>query len=94
MPDLSAGVSDRGLRHERNEDAVFVAADGPRAVAVVCDGVSLSAAPHVASQVAAQAAGEWLLQVVRGAVRRTASASRRWPKDSVAAATPSPACRG
>ena len=25
---LVAGVSDRGLRHERNEDAVFVAADG------------------------------------------------------------------
>ena len=60
-----AGVSDRGLRHERNEDAVFVAADGGRAVAVavVCDGVSVSAAPHVASQVAADTAGRRLFDL-------------------------------
>jgi serine/threonine protein phosphatase PrpC len=59
-----AGVSDRGLRHERNEDAVFVAAEAGRAVAVVCDGVSVSAAPHVASQVAADTAGERLLHLL------------------------------
>ena len=39
----AAGVSDRGLRHHRNEDAMAVAAeqapDGPMVVAVVCDGV-------------------------------------------------------
>ena len=39
-----AGVSDRGLRHSRNEDAMhFAVADtdaGPVAVAIVCDGVS------------------------------------------------------
>ncbi len=63
----AAGVSDRGLRHVRNEDAMFVAVDGRRAVAVVCDGVSVSAAPHVASQVAADAAGHWLLEVIRRA---------------------------
>jgi serine/threonine protein phosphatase PrpC len=61
-----AGVSDRGLRHQRNEDAVFVAAAGRCAVAVVCDGVSVSAAPEVAAQVAAEVAGEWLLELVRG----------------------------
>jgi serine/threonine protein phosphatase PrpC len=60
----AAGVSDRGLRHARNEDAVFVAADGTVAVAVVCDGVSVSAAPQVASQVAAETAGRRLVQVV------------------------------
>ena len=59
-----AGVSDRGLRHARNEDAVFVAGEGGRAVAVVCDGVSVSAAPHVASQVAAETAGGSLLDLV------------------------------
>ena len=40
----AAGVSDRGLRHHRNEDAMALAAeqapDGPAVVAVVCDGVS------------------------------------------------------
>ncbi len=56
----AAGVSDRGLRHHRNEDAMALAAeqapDGPAVVAVVCDGVSSSARPDEASQVAAQAA--------------------------------------
>jgi serine/threonine protein phosphatase PrpC len=55
----AAGVSDRGLRHHRNEDAMALAAeqapDGPAVVAVVCDGVSSSARPDEASQVAAQA---------------------------------------
>ena len=40
----AAGVSDRGLRHHRNEDAMALAAEeqspnGPVVVAVVCDGV-------------------------------------------------------
>ena len=61
----AAGISDRGLRHARNEDALFLAVDDRRTVAVVCDGVSVSAAPHVASQVAADAAGHWLLETVR-----------------------------
>ena len=49
-------VSDRGLVHERNEDALFVRVEvggRVRTVAVVCDGVSTSAAPQVAAQVAA-----------------------------------------
>jgi serine/threonine protein phosphatase PrpC len=53
----AGGVSDRGLVHRRNEDALFVHASEGGAVVVVCDGVSMSAAPHVASAVAAAAAG-------------------------------------
>jgi serine/threonine protein phosphatase PrpC len=56
----AAGVSDRGLRHHRNEDAMALAAEqapnGPAVVAVVCDGVSSSARPDEASLAAAQAA--------------------------------------
>lgn len=54
-----AAVSDRGVRHHRNEDAVAVAADeapGGRAVLVVCDGVSSSQDSDAASLAAAQAA--------------------------------------
>ncbi|MEV4611942.1 PP2C family serine/threonine-protein phosphatase [Kitasatospora sp. NPDC049258] len=61
-----AGVSDRGLRHHRNEDAFTVAGtalpDGaPAVIAVVCDGVSSSARPDEASATAVDAACESLL---------------------------------
>ncbi|ASU85862.1 serine/threonine-protein phosphatase [Nocardiopsis gilva YIM 90087] len=52
-----AGVSDRGLRHHRNEDAMAVLTpDGPEpaVVAVVCDGVSTSPHPEQAAHVAAE----------------------------------------
>jgi serine/threonine protein phosphatase PrpC len=56
----AAGVSDKGVRHQRNEDAMALAsgqaADGPVVVAVVCDGVSSSARPDEASRAAAAAA--------------------------------------
>jgi serine/threonine protein phosphatase PrpC len=55
---LLAGVTDRGLRHHRNEDAMALAttqlAGGPAAVAVVCDGVSGSVRPDEAARVTAQ----------------------------------------
>ena len=61
---LLAGVTDRGLRHQRNEDAmelaVAQAGDGPVIVAVVCDGVSTSVRPDEASLAAAQAAEQVL----------------------------------
>ena len=65
-----AGVTDRGLRHHRNEDAMALgtantAAAGPAVVAVVCDGVSSSAQPDEASLAAAQAAAGVLLAAVR-----------------------------
>ena len=66
---MLAGVTDRGLRHHRNEDAMALATaeleDGPAAVAVVCDGVSSSQRPDEASLAAAQAAVRVLLTGVR-----------------------------
>ncbi|MFS4097409.1 protein phosphatase 2C domain-containing protein [Streptomyces sp. AF1A] len=61
-----AAVSDRGLRHHRNEDAFTVGhttlPDGtPAALAVVCDGVSSATRPDDASTAASQAAGDTLL---------------------------------
>jgi len=53
-----AGVSDRGLRHSRNEDAMdFAVADietGPIVVAIVSDGVSSAPRPDEASGLAVQ----------------------------------------
>lgn len=52
-----AAVSDRGRTHHRNEDAFALHADaGFPIVAVVCDGVSSTVNPDVASQAAADAA--------------------------------------
>ncbi|MEE1938064.1 protein phosphatase 2C domain-containing protein [Streptomyces sp. TRM 70361] len=62
----AAAVSDRGLRHHRNEDSFAVASaglpDGSAApVAVVCDGVSSAIRPDEASAAAAEAACASLL---------------------------------
>ena len=66
---MVAGVTDRGLRHPRNEDAMALAIAetraGPAVVAVVCDGVSSSPRPDEASLTAAQAAVRVLLDAVR-----------------------------
>ena len=66
---LLAGVTDRGLRHARNEDAMALAtADapgGPIAIAVVCDGVSTSPRSDDASLAAAQASVRALLTSAR-----------------------------
>jgi serine/threonine protein phosphatase PrpC len=65
----AAGVTDRGLRHHRNEDAMALASeqtpDGLVVVAVVCDGVSSSPRGADASLAAAQAALPVLLEAVR-----------------------------
>jgi PPM family protein phosphatase len=54
-----AGVSDRGNRHERNEDAIALKfIDDRTAILVVCDGVSSSQHPELASQAAATACVE------------------------------------
>ena len=66
---LLAGVTDRGLRHRRNEDAMALATAaapaGQVAIAVVCDGVSSSPRPDEASLAAAQAAVRVLLTATR-----------------------------
>lgn len=53
----AAAVTDRGLRHHRNEDAMWLVARGPDLDVVVCDGVSSSFDPDVASQTAVDSAG-------------------------------------
>ncbi|AZM46101.1 protein phosphatase [Streptomyces sp. WAC 06738] len=57
-----AAVSDRGLRHHRNEDFFAIAGTAlpngaPATVAVVCDGVSSAGRPDEASAAASVAAG-------------------------------------
>ncbi|MFD3661190.1 PP2C family protein-serine/threonine phosphatase [Streptomyces sp. NPDC058659] len=64
--DTVAAVSDRGLRHHRNEDAFAVSATtlpggSPATLAIVCDGVSSATRPDEASAAAARAAGASLL---------------------------------
>jgi serine/threonine protein phosphatase PrpC len=80
----SAGVSDRGLRHSRNEDAMALTATLDGVAAVVCDGVSSSNRPEDASRVAAdtgaaalaelRAAGADAETATRTAVARAAEA--------------------
>ncbi|MGW1288049.1 protein phosphatase 2C domain-containing protein [Streptomyces sp. NPDC002586] len=73
-----AAVSDRGLRHHRNEDAFTVGhtalPDGtPATLAVVCDGVSSATRPDDASSAASRAAGDTLLAALpRGTHPQTA----------------------
>jgi serine/threonine protein phosphatase PrpC len=57
---LAAAVTDRGLRHHRNEDAMWLAVRGTDIDVVVCDGVSASYDPDVASATAANEAGRLL----------------------------------
>lgn len=51
-----AGVTDRGLRHYRNEDYVVLREWEGGAILVVCDGVSSSQQPDLAAAVAAERA--------------------------------------
>jgi serine/threonine protein phosphatase PrpC len=60
-----AGVTDRGLLHERNEDALFISSDDGAAVVVICDGVSSSTDPQTAAQVAADVAGRSLVAALQ-----------------------------
>lgn len=60
----AAGVSDRGLRHSRNEDAMALKAAGDLTVGVVCDGVSASPRPDQAASVAAETGAATLVQAL------------------------------
>jgi serine/threonine protein phosphatase PrpC len=66
---MVAGVTHRGLRHSRNEDAMALATaepgGGPAVVAAVCDGVSTAAHSDQASLAAVRAAAAVLLAAVR-----------------------------
>jgi serine/threonine protein phosphatase PrpC len=73
---VGAAVSDRGLRHSRNEDAVALAAAGRAVVAVVSDGVSTAPRPDEASMLAVRtAAGVLAEQLDSGADAETATAT-------------------
>ncbi len=51
-----AGITDRGVRRHRNEDAFAIAAVGGRIVAAVCDGVASTANSDQAARAAADTA--------------------------------------
>lgn len=70
----AAAVTDRGLRHARNEDAYALARHAEHYAVVVCDGVSSSANPDVAAGTAANAMIE---------VLATALGERQWPARDV-----------
>ena len=90
-----AGVSDRGLRHHQNEDAMAIAAvqdtGGPVAVAVVCDGVSSSSQPAEAAMrvlLAAARTGADLLDASTAAIsaaQKAVAALAGGPGDSPSA---------
>jgi serine/threonine protein phosphatase PrpC len=63
---VAAGISDRGRHHRRNEDAFRLESVAGAIVAVVCDGVSTSAAPELASQRAVDAAARVLVVEIEG----------------------------
>jgi serine/threonine protein phosphatase PrpC len=67
-----AMVSDKGLRHHRNEDAAAIRAAEGFSVLVVCDGVSTTANPDQASAAAAPALAQ---AVVAGLSDREPSAA-------------------
>jgi serine/threonine protein phosphatase PrpC len=54
-------VTDRGKLHHRNEDAFAIGTSGDLLIAVVCDGVSTTDDPQVASMAAATAARDALV---------------------------------
>ena len=58
---VAAAVTDRGRRHHRNEDAMWLATRGAEVDVVVCDGVSASFDPDVASALAAEEVGKALI---------------------------------
>lgn len=84
-----AGVSNRGLRHEHNEDAMALRvltepADGVAArVAVLCDGVSRAPRPDLAARAAAAAGADALATGLRaratGATRTTEGGGAEHP---------------
>jgi len=91
---MVAGVTDRGRRHHRNEDAMALAVTGtqagPAVIAVVCDGVSSSAHADDASLAAVRAAARVLLTAVRtGDDPRTASPEAVRAATEAVAAVPS-----
>jgi serine/threonine protein phosphatase PrpC len=70
-----AAVTDRGRRHEQNEDACAVALGDDWTVLVVCDGISSSTHPERASATACQTACEVLVEYASSSRREASQAS-------------------
>jgi PPM family protein phosphatase len=70
----AAGVSDRGYRRPRNEDAMGLAAFEGSSAVVVCDGVASTADAHRASQVASDVS----LGVLEAALRQPPADHEAW----------------
>jgi len=93
LPDgAAAGISDRGLRYSRNEDALAIAPWRGGVAVVVCDGVGSSPRPEDASGAAAETAVASLVAALDGGTdaetaMRTAIADAA---DAVAALAGSP----
>jgi serine/threonine protein phosphatase PrpC len=60
----AAAVTDRGLRHHRNEDAVALGTLADTLIAVVCDGVSSSNRPDTASTSAVDASAAAIVEAL------------------------------
>jgi serine/threonine protein phosphatase PrpC len=67
-----AGVTDRGHRRHRNEDAMAVATVNGRSIAVVCDGVGSTANPDQAARAAADTVLDVLAPIL---------SAPEWPDD-------------
>jgi len=67
------GVCDRGIRHDKNEDAMALGLAGDTAVLVVCDGVSSVPDSDIASLAAARAARDVLVGGIASSGSETAS---------------------
>lgn len=82
-----AGVTDRGRRKPRNEDAMAVGRYGSATVAVVCDGVSSSTRPEEAAVAAVERGVETLLDsLASGADPRSATETAALAAGDAAAA--------
>jgi serine/threonine protein phosphatase PrpC len=71
---VAAGVSDRGYRRSRNEDAMGLAAFEVSSAVVVCDGVASTADAHRASQVASDVS----IGVLEAALRQPPADHDAW----------------
>ncbi len=85
---VAAAVSDRGRRHHRNEDAMWLAVGADAADVVVCDGVSSSFDPDVASEIAAKTAGELLARAQHPGVPGEVAQEMAEPDETTVAVTP------
>lgn len=85
-----AGISDRGLVHTRNEDAIALASVEGTSILVVCDGVSSSLNPHMASQTAAQTICQVLTAAAPSGIHPTSALQRAMAQAQAAVAALAP----